>query len=195
MRRILFVIFLIKMSNIFAVVPVIAPTEEAREVIAVTTYLRQIHDLINGMADTTDIARQLASLHHLIELQNKVSLVCRNVCDQKGQDALRNYVENLNNNIANQFNYASTSLRSVATTVRNLEDLIDFVTNGGVALNTKQTALALQRSLLKVQAQSQVTLSQTMVLLNQQAQRSLAQEKLDQAVTKDIYIGIKKSGL
>ena len=195
MHIILLIIFLVKINSGFAVVPVVTPAEEAREAIAVTTYLRQIHDLINGIAETTDIARQLASLHSLIELQNKVALVCSRSCDQRGQTALRNYVENLNNSIATQFTYASTSLRSVATTVRNLEELIDFVTNGQVALNTKQTAFALQRSLLKVQAQSQVTLSQTMVLLNQQAQRQVAQEKLDRVVTKDIYIGIKKSGL
>ena len=195
MRVVIFIIFLIQMNSMFAVVPVVAPTEEAREAVTVASYLRQIHDLINGMADTTDIARQLTSLHSLIELQNKVALVCSNTCDERGQAALRNYVNNLNNSIATQFNQASASLRSTATTIRNLQDLIDFVTNGGITLNTKQAALALQKSILKVQAQAQVTLSQTMVLLNQQAQRQLAQEKLDKAVTKDIYTGIKKSGL
>ena len=86
-------------------------------------------------------------------------------------------------------------MHSAATTIRNLEDLIEFVTNSQMMLNTKQTALALQRSILKVQAQAQITLSQTMLLLNKQAQLHLAQEKLDRAVTQEIYTGIKKSGL
>ena len=197
MRLIVGFIFLVSsvFNSALAVVPVIAPTEEAREAVTVSAYLRQIHDLINGMADTTDIARQLVSLQSIIELQNKVTLVCNDVCDERGQAGLRNYIQTLNNNIANQFNQASASLRSTATTIRNLQDLIDFVTNGGLTLNTKQAALALQKSILKVQAQAQVTLSQTLVLLNQQAQRQLAQEKLDKVVTKDIYTGFKKSGL
>ena len=81
MRSIIFIVLVVKASYLFAVVPVVIPLEETREIIAVTTYLRQIHDLINGIADTNDIARQLASLHSLIELQNKVDLVCGNICD------------------------------------------------------------------------------------------------------------------
>jgi len=159
-------------------------------------YLGQISNILNGMINTVDAAKQVADLQKLIELQNKVEQVCNKYCDSTGEKQIKNYLENLNNSIASQFDQARATLHGAQTTIKNLQDIINFFQSGvGVVFNTKQAALALQKSILKVQAQMQITLAQLNALFSQQAQKQLAEQKLERSVNRDIYSGFSKSGL
>lgn len=181
-------VFLIQASS--AVVPTFDMYQSTQD--SITTgadYAVTISEYLNKIGQAITVANQIQNLNGLNDLKNLTNNIC-DLCTPIQHKQLNTYINNVNSDLCSQFKYALDNITGMTHVVRDLNDIITSFHS-----NPQQASLALQRAAIETQQVSQNTLAQIQLLMAQQAQKQLAEQKLEKEDTNEVYTGFNNAGL
>jgi hypothetical protein len=162
----------ITLNTAFAVVPVINPTDIAKDTTTMTQYVTQVGQTVEKIGASYNVTEQVKNLQGLQKLQAGAAL-CQ-LCTQSDQRALAQYANNINDDLCSQISTAYQTITGVANAAKSLQDVIKLV-----ATNPQAAGLALQQAAISAQTSTNNTLAQMQLMQAQSVQKQLAQEKLN----------------
>ena len=154
----------------FAVVPVINPTDIAKDATSMTQYATQVGQTLEKIGTIYNAAEQVKNLQGLQKLQAGTTL-CQ-LCTQTDQRALAQYASSIDDDLCSQFSTAYQTITGVANAAKSLQDVMRLV-----ATNPQSAGLALQQAAISAQTSTNNTLAQMQLMQAQSVQKQLAQEK------------------
>ncbi len=152
-------------------------------------YTFRIGQYLERIGKAVNTAEQLKNLKSLQQIQGAGRAICE-LCTPLERQQLELYIQHVNDDLCSQFNYAMDNLIGFQGTIKSMQDVINNLT-----INPQAAGLALQQASIQASIASASTLSQIQLLIAQQEQKKLAEQKLERQVTDDIYSGFKNSGL
>lgn len=173
----------------YAIVPTIDQHQLSEDVSTVTSYASTLGVYLNQLSQVMTAAEQVKQLHSLEQVSALGTAVCQ-LCNLSDTKKLATYVQQVNDDLCSQFSFAMQNITGLAQSAKDIEGIIQLLQT-----NPKAAGLALQRAAIRTQTASQNTLSQIQLLLVQQNQKILAEQKLEQQNTDAVYAGFKQSGL
>jgi hypothetical protein len=187
MQKLILLILLANTAQ--AIIPTIDQHILASDITTMTTYASTMGSYISRVGQATTVAKQVEQLHSLQQLQSVGSQICA-LCSQTDTQNLQNYINNINDDLCSQFSWSMQNITGVAQNVTNINEII-----AQFQVNPQAAALALQRSVVQTAASTQNTLAQMQMLMAQQGQKQLAEQKLEKQNNNDVYTGFSQSGL
>lgn len=197
-----FLLFILVYQPIFADVPVYNPTQNimnTEATVSASAGLSQLLDnikkIIQDLSATNSAAEQVVDLHNLINLENQVHNLCVGVtvCSKNQRDQINAYLTTLNKNIIDQFNNINNALNQANSFVSSLSEIVAILS--GAPGNVAAATLALQKSVLKLEMQTQQTLAQIQQLFIIQSQKQQTEEQIEQINSNATYSGFAACGL
>lgn len=186
--RVVLVVFLFKFSS--AVVPTFDMYQSAQDSITTgANYATTISEYLNKIGQAITVANQIQNLKGLNDLTNLSNGIC-DLCTPIQHKQLNLYINNVNMDLCSQFKYALDNITGMTHIVRDLNDII-----ASFHSNPQQAGLALQRAAIETAQVSQNTLAQIQLLMAQQEQKQLAEQKLEKQDANDVYTGFDNAGL
>lgn len=178
------------MNYVYAVVPTFDMYQSVQDSITTgANYAVTISAYLDKIGQAITVANQIQNLKGLNDLTNLSNSIC-DLCSPIQHQQLNTYINNVNMDLCSQFKYALDNITGMTHIVRDLNDII-----GNFHSNPQQAGLALQRAAIATQQISQNTLAQIQLLMAQQAQKQLAEQKLEKEDTNEVYVGFDNAGL
>ena len=154
-----------------------------------TGYSATLGEYLSRISQITTIAKQVQQLQSLQQLETTGASVCA-LCTPIEQQNLQSYINNINDDLCSQFSWALQNITGVAQNINNINEIISQLQT-----NPQAAALALQRSAIQTAVSTQNTMAQIQVLMAQQGQKQLAEEKMEKQNANDAYAGFMQAGL
>lgn len=172
-----------------AIVPTTDIHQLAEDTTAITSYAATMGLYLQKLGDAMTVAEQIKNLHSLDDVSKAVAGACR-LCEPIKRQQLATYIKNVDSDLCSQFQYALENITGIQKSITSISDLI-----GLLQTNPKEAGLALQRAAIQSQMATQNTLAQIQLLMAQQSQKQIAEDKLEKSNTDAIYNGFKNAGL
>ena len=189
MYKLFYLFFGFLILPVFAIIPTIDQYQLSSDISTMTNYSSTIASYLSNISKATTSVEQVRQLHGLQQVEAIGNSLCA-LCTQVDEKKLQNYVNNINDDLCSHFAFAVRNITGLAQNINNISDiLLLFQTNPKVA------GLALQQAVIHVQVSTQNTLSQIQILMAQQAQKQLAEQKIEKQTTDNTYLGFKHSNL
>ncbi len=176
-------------NSVMAIVPTIDQHELANDIGTMAGYGATLGGYLSRISQATTVANQLQHLQSLQQLETAGTGLCA-LCTASDGQQLQTYINNVNDDLCSQFSWAMQNITGVAQNINNIDDIINEF-----QINPKAALLALQRSSIQTAASTQNTIAQIQVLLSQQGQKELAEQKLEKQNSDAAYTGFNHSGL
>lgn len=190
LRLFLFIlIFSLSPLLAYAIVPTIDENIFGQDVSAMASYGAILGGYLSNLGTDLTAAQQIGQLHGLAQLSQAGVLVC-DLCSKVQMQQLQQYVDQVNNDLCQQFAWSMQNITGIVENIQNLSQIISLLQN-----NPQAAGLALQQAAIQTQVAMQNTLAQIQLLMAQQAQKQLAEQKLEKQTTEAIYQGFFQSGL
>lgn len=158
-------------------------------ILAMSGYVTAITTAMNNLGQGVDIAVQISNLQSLQDVAKVGGAICK-LCNKSEQKQLQDYINQVNDDLCSQFGLAIHNITGIQKTMKSLQDIITVFRT-----NPKEAGLALQTASIQAQSAIQSSLAQVQMLIAQNAQKQLAEEKLAKQNNEDIYAGFRQSGL
>lgn len=181
--------FLIITKLTYAIVPTIDQQQLATDITAMSSYGSSVGLYLNKLGQTITVVDQIKQLNSLNQLAQAGNSLCA-LCSSSDETNLANYINNINNDLCSQFSFALQNIENIQISANNINDVILLLQS-----NPKAASLALQRAAIQTQLATHNSMAQIQLLLSQDLQKKLAQQKLEKQITDDSYIGFANSGL
>lgn len=183
-------IFIVGIQFSVAVVPTFDMYQSVQD--SVTTgadYAITISEYLNKVSQAMTVAEQIRNLKGLNDLTSLTDNVCE-LCTPIQHQKLNTYINNVNSDLCSQFKMALDNITGLSNAVHDINDII-----ANFRSNPQQASLALQRAAIQTQQVTQNTLAQIQLLMAQQSQKQLAEQKLEKEDTVETYKGFDNAGL
>ena len=181
-------LFLISIQAM-AVVPVIDEHQLSTDITTMTSYGTTLGAYLSRLGQVMTAAQQVQQLHGLEQVSKAGTAIC-DLCSPVETIQLQTYVEQVNRDLCSQFSWSMKNITGLSQSVQDINDVVSLLQT-----NPKAAGLALQQAAIRTQVASQNTLAQIQLLMAQQSQKQLAEQKLEQQNTAATYAGFKQSGL
>lgn len=197
--KIFLILLLCCVNYSYAAVPIVNGHDDDRQnryEHTVIHFMDSANSLLTQIQNTIDTGQQIAHLEALKNLEDYTKFACKtagcSTADQK--------------NIDKMINQINRDLTTQLTNARNkIDDSQKFVDNvGGIALliaeladgkNPLEVSIKLQELAAKAQADLQNTMLQIQLLLTQQQEKQMLEEKVEKQVNQSIRSGIANANL
>ena len=189
MKIYLYVLWTVWLPLAFGIVPTIDQYNLSENITTMTSYGATAGAYLNRLSKVMTAVEQVQQLHGLQQVSSAGTAIC-NLCSPIEASQLQTYVNQVNSDLCSQFAYAMKNISGLAQSVQDITDVINLLQT-----NPKEAGLALQRASIQTQAAMQNNLAQIQLLMAQQAQKQLAEQKLEQQNTASAYSGFQQSGL
>ena len=173
----------------FAIVPTIDQHQLSDDITTTTDYAYNIGSYLNRLGTVMTAVDQIKQLHGLEQITAAGNAVC-DLCTPIEQKQLETYIDTVNSDLCSQFGWAMTNITGLSKSFQSINDVILMFKT-----NPKAAGLALQQAAVQTQTATQNTLAQIQMLMAQQAQKQLAEQKLEKQNTNAVYTGFKNAGL
>lgn len=177
----------IKLSS--AVVPTVDVVQNSYDTDAMSGYAFKVEQFLSSIAKASTVVDEVNQLRELAAFGN-TSQTKSIIANQAKLDDLRNFVNLVNEDLCAQFSATLTSVSGINTTAKTLNDVIDMLGSNPVS-----ASLSLQKASIATQSRMHNTLAQIQILLTQQMQKDLLDEKFAEKSTDSIYDGFGNNGL
>lgn len=169
--------------------PVVDINQQAKDFGTLVYYSSMIKGYVDKLSQSISIVEQIKTLKSLDQLKATGGAICE-LCTPIEQQQLTLYLEQVNTDLCSQFQFAMDNIKGLQTSINSIEAIIR-----SAQVNPQTAALALQQAAIQASISTANTLNQIQLLIAQQEQKRLAQQKLERQVTLDVYTGFKSSGL
>jgi hypothetical protein len=173
----------------FSLVPTIDQNILAQDTSTMLGYASQMGSYLDKLGQVMTAAEQIQTLKSLNQLEVTGNAICE-LCTNSDQQQLTNYIDQVNTDLCSQFSFALKNIAGINKSVQSIEEVINLFQS-----NPKAAGIALQKAAMTIQTTTQNTLAQMQMLMAQQAQKSLAEEKLEKQTTDAVYLGFHNSDL
>ena len=185
----LIISFALLLQPAFAIVPTMDIYQQSQDITAIADYAQNIGAYVEKLSVLATQAEQIRQLHGLEQVSAAGNALCE-LCTPVDQKKLTTYINQVNSDLCSQFSFAMQNITGISKSFNSLREIITQVYK-----NPKSSGLALQQAAVETQMASQNTLTQIQLLRAQQAQKQLAEQKLEQQNTTAVYQGFKNAGL
>ncbi|MBP9742096.1 MAG: hypothetical protein KBD37_01925 [Burkholderiales bacterium] len=172
-----------------AVIPTIDQHQLATDLTTMSTYSAQVSAYLVGIGKAVTTFEQIQQLHGLQQVEAAGSAICE-LCSLTEEQQLQTYINNINGDLCSQFSWAMSNITGLVQNVTTISEIIQLFQT-----NPKAATIAMQQAAIQTQISTQNTIAQIQMLMVQQAQKQLAEQKVELQNSNDIYIGFKKTGL
>lgn len=188
-RYCLILLLLFGIEQIYAVVPTIDQHQLSQDATTITSYGANIGVYLDKLGQAITVADQITQLHSLEQIKEAGNGLCE-LCSPIEQKKLEVYIESVNSDLCSQFAFAMKNITGLNKSIKSINDVISMFQT-----NPKAAGLALQQAAIQTQTATQNTIAQIQMLMAQQAQKQLAEQKLEKQNTVAVYSGFRKAGL
>lgn len=182
-------LFVLTTARSFAVIPTIDQHQLATDLTTMSTYSAQVSAYLVGISKAVTAFEQVQQLHGLQQVEAAGSAICE-LCSLTEERQLQTYINNINSDLCSQFSWAMSNITGLVQNVTNISEIIQLFQT-----NPKAAVIAMQQAAIQTQISTQNTIAQIQMLMAQQAQKQLAEQKAERQNSNNIYLGFKKSGL
>lgn len=179
----------LRSAQVFAIVPTIDEHQLSDDLSTMMSYGTSMGGYLTNLSKTITAVDQVQQLHGLQQVEAVGSSLCA-LCSLTDQKQLQSYIDDVNNDLCSQFSWAISNITGLEQNVGTINQIIQLFQT-----NPKAAAIALQQAVVQTQVSTQNTIAQVQVLMSQQAQKQLAEQKMEKQNTNDIYAGFRQSGL
>ena len=176
-------------KTIIAIVPTIDQHMLESDLSTMANYGASIGLYLADISRTVTAVDQVKQLNGLAQIEAIGDNICA-LCNSSNQQELETYINNINNDLCSQFSFSLHNITGLESNVHNINDIISMLqTNPGSA------SIALQQASVQTQLASENAIAQLNLLMAQQNQKSLAEQKYEKQVTNDVYNGFSQAGM
>ena len=185
----LIISFALLLQPACAIVPTMDIYQQSQDITAIADYANNIGAYVEKLSVLASQAEQIRQLHGLEQVSAAGNALCE-LCTPVDQKKLTTYINQVNSDLCSQFSFAMQNITGISKSFDSIREIITQFTK-----NPKASGLALQQAAVQTQIASQNTLTQIQLLMAQQAQKHLAEQKLEQQSNKAAYQGFQHAGL
>ena len=176
-------------SVCYAIIPTIDQHQLSDDITTTVGYGASLGAYLAELGQVMTAAQQISQLHGLQQVSAAGTAIC-DLCSASDIHQLQTYVNQVNGDLCSQFAFAMQNVTGLLQSTQDINDIILLLQT-----NPKAAGLALQQAAIRTQTASQNSLTQIQLLMAQQSQKSLAEQKLEQQSNSLVYAGFKHSGL
>ncbi len=185
-----FLIILCSIYNlVYAIIPTIDQYQMGEDLTSMANYTPALGVYIAKLEQSMTAVEQIKQLRGLQQISTAGTAIC-DLCSPTDIAKLHTYINQVNGDLCSQFAFAMQNITGLVQSVNDINDVISLLQT-----NPKAAMLSLQQAAIRTQTASQNSLAQLQLLIAQQSQKTLAEQKLEQQSTELIYAGFKQSGL
>ena len=188
MKKIIIMLF-IYINVVLAIVPTIDQHIFDSDLSTMASYSAKVGLYLSQIGQAITAVDQVKQLNGLQQIEAIGNNICT-LCNQTNQEDLENYINNINNDLCSQFSFSLQNITGLVNSVHNINDIINMLQT-----NPSSANIALQQAAVQTQVASQNALAQVNMLMAQQNQKTLAEQKYEKQTTNDAYSGFEKTGL